>query len=281
MSQKILFPFLQNIDAIKIPNVYFIRITEEEYINRPYDEAFISHYAYDTIMDTFYNGRIAQERNWDEEMKSNLITVIDVGDKQASSLAWVSFLELVFYVYAYLFEFSQKQQWILSNVDRVAESGMRRIMRGEPIVETPMVSFLNTNADEIKFLMTMLKNNKMVSALIQFRLSYQRDDTADSVLDLCATLEAFFNVSDEHSLKVALFAYHFANENKFNTLTTTLEMYQHRNNIIHGNSLPVITFEQSWSYIDVVAQLLIKAALSGSMPNANELEKQVYSTYHD
>ncbi len=213
-------------------------------------------------------------------MKSDLITVIEVSDGQVSSLACVSFLELVFSIYPYLFEFGQKQQWIRSNGDRMVESGMRRIMREKPIVEPPLVNFLDAIGEEVKFLMPMLKNNKMVSSLIQFRLSYQRDDTTDSVLDLCATLEGFFNVSDEHSLKVALFAYHYSNENKFDALTTIIEMYQHRNNIIHGNSLPVISVEESKRYIDVVAQLLRKAAVTGTMPNANELEKQVYATYH-
>jgi len=280
MSQRILFPFLENVDAVQLPEVAFTRITEEEYINRPSDTDFISHYAYDTVIDTFYKSNIGQERNWDAELKSNRITVIEISDDQVSSLACVSFLELVFGVYPYLFEFSQKQLWIHSNADRMVESGMRLIMRGEPVVSPPCVSVSDTAGGKLRFLMPMLKNNKMVSALIQWRLSYQRDDTTDCVLDLCATLEAFFNVSDEHSLKVALFAYHFSNEDKFDAMTAILEMYQHRNNIIHGNSLPVISLEESRRYIDVVARLLKKAALSGGMPNAGELEKQVYATYH-
>jgi hypothetical protein len=104
---------------------------------------------------------------------------------------------------------------------------------------------------------------KVQVAFHRFFASHQRSDNLDSILDLCSTIEAIYNINNELRLKIALITGALLNDT--NSMKKMYELYSIRNNFIHGNSIPTVTDEELKEYqslIHRILQLLLNAGAS-------------------
>ncbi|MBN8860482.1 MAG: hypothetical protein J0H29_18975 [Sphingobacteriales bacterium] len=194
--------------------------------------------------------------------------------------------ELVFNLYPYLIEKSIEVNKLKKSTEGRVELG-RRWLRSLPLIkgiEVPLIDVNSTHERMFKHfnkIVTHKEFRKFQNALLYWRLSYEREDFIDSILDLTIAVESLFNISDEQSLKIPIFIFHFLDTNKHDSLMTIYTLYQFRNRIIHGNDLPDIKTEQRTEIINVVAKILYKVLQNERLPETKTLEQSVYELYHN
>ncbi len=191
--------------------------------------------------------------------------------------------ELIFNLFPFLIERISENHQQNKSSKGIIERG-RRIIYGIPSdIHLPLIE-LNDSHSEIFAHFNKLVQSKdfrrFQNALLYWRFSYEREDFIDSILDLAISIESIFAVSDEQSLKIPIFVYHFLKNDRYSSLQTVYKLYQLRNSIIHGNDLPVITSRQRFEMINVVAQILKKVISDEKLPKSKDLETDVYELYH-
>lgn len=95
---------------------------------------------------------------------------------------------------------------------------------------------------------------KVQVAFYRFFASYQRSDNLDSILDLCSTIEAIYNINNELRLKIALITGALLNDS--NSMKKMYKLYSIRNNFIHGNSIPTVGDEELKDYQSLIHRIL-------------------------
>lgn len=135
------------------------------------------------------------------------------------------------------------------------------------------------NADFIKLFSNGIKlcskksGAKIQVAFYRFFASYQRSDNLDSILDLCSTIEAIYNVNNELRLKIALITGALLNDT--NSMKKVYELYSIRNNFIHGNSIPTVTDEELNEYQSLIQRILLLLLNAGSFNIITETSNSI------
>ncbi len=214
------------------------------------------------------------------------IPIIEFEDhNKVSPKCFTALCELVFNLYPYIIEKSMEVAKLSKSYEGISELGRRRIV-GTNLIEginVPLVDVNNTHDEMFQHfnkIITSREFGKFQNALLYWRVGFEREDFIDSILDIAIAVESLFSVSDEQSLKIPIFVFHFLDINKHKSMMSIYKLYQFRNRIIHGNDLPVIDADLRMEVINVTAKILYKVLQTEKLPQAKILEESIYELYH-
>lgn len=218
-----------------------------------------------------------------EDMSLPVIEFDDYG--KVSQKCFPALCELVFNLYPYIIKKFIEDNRLRKTSEGMAELGRHRLL-GIPSedIKIPLIDISSRHDEMFRHFEKIILSKhyaKFQNALLYWRFSYERENFIDSILDLAIAVESLFNVTDEQSLKIPIFVFHFLDRNKNNSLRAVYRLYQLRNQIIHGNVLPEITTDERMEIIDVVAKILYKVLQNEKLPEKEILEKNIYELYHD
>lgn len=119
------------------------------------------------------------------------------------------------------------------------------------------------------------KNKNYQIAVSRFISSFRREELLDSVLDCCSAIEAFYQVSDELRLRIALITYQLLPFEKKDCMRLIYEMYGIRNDFIHGNDIPDLCSSDISKYQQILSKALRIPLETGKMPDFSQLNRDI------
>lgn len=282
MKVKLLFPFINEINTtIQTKDLCFDFVSIPTYFQNP--TFFYSQYEkfnlnQEYILEKGFKGSIYANN------QSMYIPYAEYEDyEKISPNSIPALFELIFRLYPYIIEKNIEDRDTMRSTEKIIERGHRIISGIASEIKHPLVSINNSEYEMFTnfFRIVTTKDYKRLqNALLYWKLSYEREDFIDSILDLAIAVESIFTVSDEQSLKIPIFVFHFLDTDRYRSLKTIYNLYRLRNRIIHGNDLPQITSDERMEIINVVAELLIKVIKAEKLPKTKDLEEAVYALYH-
>lgn len=281
MKVRFIFPFLgeNKVTVNEDLQIGFFHINE--YWKSPSE--FLSFYQKFNLMEEYFLSKGIKDLLNEQNAELLVPFIAFENYDKISPKSFPALCELIFNLFPFLIERISEYHHENKSSEGIIERGRRIICGIASDIHLPLID-LNDSHGEIFSHFDKLVQSKDFSrfqnALLYWRFSYEREDFIDSVLDLAISIESIFAVSDEQSLKIPIFVYHFLKNDRYSSLQTVYKLYQLRNTIIHGNELPVITSQQRFEMINVVAQILKKVISNEKLPKSKDLETDVYELYH-
>ncbi len=281
MKVRFIFPFLgeNKVTVNEDLEIGFFHISK--YWKNPSE--FLSFYEKFNLVDEYFLSKgikdLLNERN--KELVVPFIAFENY-DK-ISPKSFPALCELIFNLFPFLIERMSEHHQENKSSEGIIDRGRRIIYGIASDIRLPLIEFNDSHGEIFTHLDKLVQSKdfrRFQNALLYWRFSYEREDFIDSILDLAISIESIFAVSDEQSLKIPIFVYHFLKHDRYSSLQTVYKLYQLRNTIIHGNELPVITSQQRFEMINVVARILKKVISDEKLPKSKDLEAEVYELYH-
>jgi hypothetical protein len=128
-------------------------------------------------------------------------------------------------------------------------------------------------------LILLSREKRFKIALSRWISSTIRQDSLDSILDCCSSLEAILNFSDERRLRLSLSVYHLLDKKKKESMNYVYKMYEKRSLFIHGVKIPEVTKEEVKKDINVVAKVLLQIIKQKNIPKSDDINKKLLDYY--
>ena len=117
------------------------------------------------------------------------------------------------------------------------------------------------------------KLQKYIYSLQRFTKSLASSDVGDMVLDVAASLESIFELSDELRLRLSLIALQITKSKK--VMKDIYDLYGLRNNYIHGNTAPDISKERKNEILKSAFEILVRPLTDGKLYNLGQISKDI------
>jgi hypothetical protein len=115
--------------------------------------------------------------------------------------------------------------------------------------------------------------NKYKNSLNRLNKAIKADSIGDMVLDLSASLESVFCVSDELRLRLSLMAFYITKDKDI--MKNIYDLYGYRNKYIHGNDIPNFNNNFSFRISENVFKLLQIPLQTGCYYNLEEINNNI------
>ena len=151
-------------------------------------------------------------------------------------------------------------------------------------LEVPNYKFCSTFLEHLENGINLITENKHSNkrfciALQRWVSSYTRQETIDSVLDCCASLEALFNYSNELRLRISCSVYHFRRKDKKKSFEIVYNLYGIRSNFIHGVKIPEVSKKTRYEFLEILANIFNQIIKDSKLPDIELLNEQIIKYY--